>query len=337
MTGVSHMAASNVPPAPAPDPKLTHYLPDPLPHILLHNSVNLLAGASGVGKTAFLAGFLRQLRDHVPIFDQHPSTLPKIGYICADRSWAGALDWLTRAGYPDIAHYSLIDDQTFIPARLRRKTDRVKILGECLAKLDPLPAGSLVAVDPIGLFLGGNLNDFDTCGVALIEIRRMCLEREITMLGLAHSSKQKADRKERYQRLQDRILGSMALHGYGDTQMYLASPEEIGQKYYAFLWHPHQVPAQTFKLDRDPTTGLFIPYAGPDKDEDPGYTPSELDRLLHRIPATPDLITFAALTRQVEEAHEGSRMTVYRYLLELERTGLIVKLGHGQYSRPRPS
>ncbi len=79
------------------------------------------------------------------------------------------------------------------------------------------------------------------------------------MIGTAHAAKQKADKNERYLRPQDRILGSTALFGYTDTQMYLAAPDETGSKdgVYTFFWNPHHAPPAAFPLTRD-SEGRFV-------------------------------------------------------------------------------
>src|SRR5262245_57066272 len=126
------------------------------------------------------------------------------------------------------------------------------------------PGGSVVFVDPISLFLGGNLLDYDTCAVSCHEIRKALHQRGLTLWGNSHSSKLKGRQEDRYVRLQDRILGSTAISGFSDTQMYLASPEECDQPYYSFLWNSHLAPAELFPLSRD-EQGLFVPYDGADQ------------------------------------------------------------------------
>lgn len=318
---------------------------DPLPGVIEHASVNLLAGASGVGKTCLTSWLLTRFRDNLPIFGHQPNPIPKIAYLCADRGWSSTRQWFVRAGFPDVSHYSLTDDLSFEPGRLEQKRQLVPVLRESLAKLNPLPPGSLVVVDPIALFMGGNLNDYQSCAVSLVRIRRICLELQITILGLCHASKQKNDRKEQYKRLQDRIMGSAAQHGYGDTQMYLASPEETGEKFYTFLWHPHLSEPKTFKLGRDQATGLFIPY---EEEEDvTGNTPplSVEDQIntnphilaIHELitdvdpgTATADILTNAQATHQI------SRSSAFRALNLLAQAGWVQSIGRGRWRRLLP-
>lgn len=309
--------------SPASSPSLSSPRPDPIEKILLANSVNLLAGAPGVGKTALIAWLLTRFRDTLPIFGYLPCPIPRIAFIGADRSWENSTRfWFEAAGYADIPHYSLQDDRAFPPVRLRNRAGRIQILEQCLEKVGPLPPGSLVVVDPLSLFLGGNLIDYDTCGVACSQIRRLCQDLQFTLIGTAHSSKQKADRKERYKRLQDNILGSTALFGYTDTQMYLAAPDETGADHYTFLWAPHHKPPEMFPLGRD-ASGLFVPW------EDSTAAALEAG-LLALIPLIEEGIGFGDL---VLAAEQMSRATVHRILQHFLEVGVVERVGHGRYRR----
>lgn len=284
--------------------------------------MNILAGAPGAGKSAFFAQMAIAFRDGEPFYGKQPIAIPFQGIISADRSWAQSTSkWFQALGWGDIPAYSLQDDDQFAPFRLRKKDNRITIFRECLERLEP-PWGSLVYVDPIALFLGGNLNDYDACMVACMEIRRLAKKRGVTILGLAHAGKQRNDPNSRYARLQDRILGSAALFGYTDTQLYLAEPSELsGAPYYMFLWHPHHAPAEDFKLTRD-AWGFFTPY------REVG-TLSTRTRVLDAIPLPPASISPRTLSHQLDL----SRGHLHRLLEDLlaEREIRLVK--RGEYVR----
>lgn len=296
---------------------------DPLPRIIPAGGISLLAGAPNVGKTALLATLLRQLRDGKLVFGHQPNPVTAIGLITADRGWLrGAGEWFKRIGYGDILHYSMVDDAEFDPRSLRRRFERTQRLADFTDRLK-LPAGALLCVDPVSLFLGGNLNDYDGCAIACHEIRAMLRDRALTMMGTAHSAKLRADKRDRYLRLQDQILGSTAIFGFSDTQMYLASPEEINKPYYAFLWHPHAAPCETFRLERD-EQGLFVPYAGADQ--------GNCARLLALLPEDGAEQPLPALL-ELAEALPLSRATVYRVLETLIERERVVKVRVGVYRR----
>lgn len=323
--------------------------PDPLPPIIVGGSVNILAGASGTGKTALIASWAKAMRDKTPINGYMPDVVTDIALLSADRSYfKSTKQWFDLVGFGDIKVYSIQDDLGFNLQRLRKKQDRVSILDSCLELLKLRPH-ALVYIDPIGLFLGGNLLDYDTCLVACSEIRRMCLLRQITIIGLAHAAKQIADMKQRYLRLQDRIAGSTAIFGYSDTQIYFASPKELSTKkdpvsHYTLYWNPHHSPEETFALTRDPETGLFSEGVRI-TDEDPASAVEDLlgraRRLLEFITADltgTDYADLMALVLQRKDLGVKSDRTLRRYLALLIEVGDIERMGKGAYRKcPEPA
>lgn len=298
-------------------------LPDPLPELIPALGISLLAGASGIGKTALLASLALAFRDHKPIFGHLPSPLPAIGVVNADRGWRrGAGQWFKRAGFEDVRYYSMSDDPTFDPRTLRRKFERTARLVEFIDVLK-LPPASLVIVDPIGLFLGGNLLNYDDCAVACHEIRAALNQRLLTLIATAHSSKLKADKRERYTRLQDQILGSAAIYGFSDTQMVLAGPEETGKPYFTFAIHSHLAAPELFFLERD-EQGLFVPYSGADQ--------GNCTRVLALFPDDGTPISTGALL-ELAGAIPLSKTTLYRVLEVLLERGRIERVKHGEFRR----
>lgn len=310
------------------DHRATRYPPDPIPEILPGGGVSLIAGASGTGKTAFLAWLTTRFRDHLPIFSHQPTIIPCQAILAIDRSWIQSTSkWFEAVGFPEILAYSPLDDPEFKADRMRFKKNRLAILNEHLDKLcalygGPLPRGTIVYVDPMAPFLGGNLLDYDACSVACMEIREIGRLRGVTFMGTAHTAKLKADKKDRYARVQDRILGSAALLGYTDTQMFLASPDETESDHYQFFWNPHHARSQTFDLGRDPNTGLFVPYEAA-----PVAHPELQATLLSLLAASGEPIAYATLVA----AASTSDASVHRALTQLLKDGRVRKAERGQY------
>lgn len=302
--------------------------PDPLPLIIPFGGISLLAGAPGVGKTALTATLLTHFRDALPIFGHQPSPLPAggIGIIAADRSWSSSHEWFVRAGWPDIPCYSLADDPTLDKKRLRFRHKRIDLLDEFLEKLS-LPAGGFAIIDPIALFLGGNLLDYDTCMLGCLELRDVLRRRQLSCLGLAHAGKQRSDPNDRYARLQDRILGSTAIFGFSDTQMYLASPEETGESTYTFLMAPHLAPTEVHSLVRD-AQGLF-------KTHEPAPAVDLAEAILACFSDNDsEHLSFAVLSERAKTI-PTSPTTLRRYLEKLVEDRRIVRYRHGEYGRAR--
>lgn len=314
-------------------PGAPQWPPDPVPLVIPGGGISLLAAASGTGKTAFLASVLKRLAAGQPLFGHPVQTPAKIVVLSIDRSWVKSTGiWFERAEYTPAGIYALQDDRSFPKGKLRKREHRTGIFKECLAKLGHLPYGTVLVVDTITPFLGGNINDYDSCMVACSEIREICLDYGLTLIGTSHSSKQKNDKRERYLRLQDRIAGTMAQFGYTDTQMYLASPEECGEEdtgHYTFLWHPHLAPAETFKFTRG-KDGLFLidPQAVTIPEGD--FLPDAKD--YPWLPALMELLKGETKTLDILEHLDEwvvSRATLFRILAKLEKKGIIRQNGHG--------
>lgn len=300
----------------------TDLIPDVIPYLLPGGGISLLAGAPNLGKTALLASLFRDLRDGRPIFGHQPRAVPGIGLICADRGWrTGAGVWFERAGFPEITRYVMRDDG-FSYKRLRNKFDRPDVLFSLIDSLK-LPPLSVVSVDPISLFLGGNLLDYDLCASAAGQIGSYLREKRYTMLSTAHTAKLKADKRERYMRMTDQMFGSTAISGFSDSQLYLAGPQELGKSYYMLVWHPHAAKEEQHLLDRD-EHGLFTPWLGADA--------PTLARVLSLFPEPPATVALAALV-ELAQVFPLSKSTVHRVLDRLMLDGAVERAGRGQYRK----
>lgn len=293
--------------------------------------MNLFAGASGVGKTAFLAMLAKQLRHHAPVLGVAPSLPhpPYQAYVGVNRSWKhSSSKWFNLENLQTLPHYSLVDDKSFKKRRMRGKADRLAVLGECLAKVSPdgktFPPGALVYVDSFSLFLGGSLMDSDAVAVALMEVRELCHDMgDVALIGTVDASKAKADKKQGYARLQDHILGSAALFTFSDTQMFLASPEELKTKTYTFLWAPHHCKPKTFQLSRD-DAGRFL-----SEETTAEVAASWIIGVLAN--AEGHALQFVDLFRAAVE-RDLSRKTLQRQLDAEVAAGRVRKIGHGRYA-----
>lgn len=306
----------------------------PLPGILETPSLNMLAGASGIGKTALISSIARVFHEGDTLFGHAVTRPPAVGYVGADRGGASAIQWFETAGYPDIPTYNIVSDRTFDVAQLRGKFGGPALLAHCIDKLS-LPAGSVVFVDPVALFVGANLLDYRAVAIACIEIQRWLHDNPFCVIGVCHTSKLKADEKARYQRPQDRILGTGALLGYTSTQMYLMGPDEAGRDdgRHTFLWNPHHAPEESFALLKG-KNGLFDLGQALAPIQEP---PSAMAlAILQLFPEDGTPISTAQIIQILNTAVEqdpASRMTLHRRLKELERHGLIWSPRKGLWAR----
>ena len=297
----------------------------PIPIYLPGGQPHLLSGPSGVGKTAFLAWWACALRDGLPIFGKPTNAMPWIGLISTDRRQADTNKWFKTAGFPDIPTYSAIDDYTgFNFFKLKGPQAALDKLNYILDKMR-VPQDALVMLDPIAWVGGGDLNRYGNVFPAMGALSQLCVQRSITILGLAHTAKQKADAKDAYQRSQDKILGSMALLGGSGTQMGLEGPDQTGvEGEYRFSWNPHHAPAENYMLSRD-NRGLFVPMVDAEK------TPFRED-VYQCIPPDTYLSAKDLLAVITLQKVDISRASLYRLLDQWLAAGLVER-DHGKYRR----
>lgn len=303
--------------------------PDPIPGVIPFGSICTLAGATGVGKTALTATWIKRWLDGRSIC-WHPTNCPTaIGIIAGDRRWRSHRQWFDVAECPELLHYSLRDDDNF-PWNDLRLWLRVKdVTNRALDRLK-LPPGGLVILDPLALFLPGKVNEYKDVAIGLGVLDQLIKPRQLTAFGLFHQAKQMNDRTQRYSRPQDRILGSAAQLGFSDTAMYLLAPEDLGTAYYGFGWVPHNSPPATFEFTKD-DSGLFVPYRGV-VDTSPDSSKDRPTQLLTLLPETLSIST-SDLFDLAKAQFSVSRATFNRDLKTLADHQLVAKDSWGKWTR----
>ena len=309
-------------------PRARQTFPDPIPHYLPFGSVCTLSGASGTGKTAFLASqIIKPLLAGQPILGQTTNPPPAIGILVCDRPWRDHAAWLIKAGIdPDaIPHVSLRDIVNYNWDVLRDWKAIPKVFGSLVDTMH-LPPGSLLIVDPLPLFVPGRLIDYKDVAIGIGHLDQQLRPRSLTLFGVFHTAKQKANKAERYQRPQDRILGSTALIGYSETAMFLLSPEEAESQHYQFGIVAHQQPGLVLNYRRT-DTGLFAPV----EEADQLATVTALDTCL---PVPGVVVSSSVLIQTIKTALTCGENTARAHIRDLMSQGLLASVGRGLYARP---
>ena len=301
----------------------------PIPLYLPAWQVHLLSGPPGGGKTTLATSWVQALRAGLPIFGKPTNQLPWVGSLIADREARDTLSWYETAGITDLPHYSLLDNGDDLNL-IRQPLAAHALLRQIVAQLQIPPNGVLI-LDPISPWCGGDLNRYHVVYPAMMLLGRLCLEQAITIVGLAHTGKQKADTKERYHRPQDRILGSTALLGCSGTQMALVPPDEPGDPTYEFTWVPHHAPAETYELTRA-KNGLFL--LDQSRQTAAGRLLVPHPEVLALIPHAPDMITKKELIETLaEQKIYLSRAQLTRLLEQYREAKVAYQIGRGIYCR----
>lgn len=304
--------------------------PDPIPGVIPFGTLTLFAGAPGVGKTAMLADWIVRWRDGRRIWGHATNPPTQFCYVAADRHWASHQQWFNAVGFPEILHYSLVNDPAFDPNELAMPQKAFDLfrrsLDNAASGYPPIP-GAHVFIDPASpIFISGSPNAARDVARTLIGMSREAQQRQINLTLTAHFGKQIADKTARYQRPQDRIAGSGAFSGFSDTQIYLVDPEPPDHPFHCLGWNPRHKPPEEFPCTRD-ENGLFIPYDIMKEDE----VAAQIVDCFAETSAT----SLAVIRERAFDQYGYSPATVKRALSRLLEQGRIAKVKHGVYSRVR--
>ena len=291
--------------------------------------VSLLSGSSGAGKTTLLMQLLSALQRGEPFLDRFegPADLT-VGIVGADRSFRTTLVLAERAG-ADLQRChlrSLVDDRDIDIQALRyRSFDLLLSLIKGLVD----KGCTLLFVDPLVVFFGGDIKSYFANAAPLIALNRLCNDYGLTILGTHHATKARTD--QGFKRRQDRIGGSGgALQGFSSTQLFLDTPEEAdnppdGASVLRIIHHLH--PPLDIPLQRGPT-GLFLPIPLAEAAPPPSLDDTAL-RILEAIPPATE-VRRAFLYGKVPDVPQA---TFDRRLLDLTEAGIVVKARQGYYRR----
>lgn len=308
---------------------LTSAYLDPIPGVIPFKTLTVFAGAPGIGKTATLADWIQRWRHGRDIWGHATNPPNQFAYLAGDRHWESHAQWFRKVGFPDIPHYSIVDDRAFSLDEFSNSAGALDLLKRSLDRAadgyPPVP-GAHVFIDPaVPLFIAGSQNDPRAVAKSLVAMSREAEQRNINITLVAHFGKQKGDGKDKYTRPQDRIAGSYAFSGFSDTQIYLVGPEEQ-QPYHILGWNPRHSHPQDFACQRDDKTGLFIPY---DVMRDDATAAEVSDCFDATGPTTINVIRERALLK----GH--SKATVHRILDRLIKDGRLARIGRGRYQLRR--
>ena len=269
--------------------------PDPIPGIIPFGSTTLFGGASGSGKTTFVAEWVKRWRDGRTICGYRTNRPTEFYYLTTDRPWAeDHQKRFARVGITDIRHFALADDDSIPLEELRNAGMSESHLAYCLEQLDPKPGGHVI-IDPVApFFVIGNQNHARDVATTLHCFTRLTRAYQVHFTLLIHFNKQAADK---FNRTVDRISGSQAFAAFSGTTIYALEPDDPKAPNAVTIlgWKPRRAPPEEFKFVRDAQTGLFIPYVGL---EDVGTVTDRSSRVLELIPAegirTGDLVALAS-------------------------------------------
>lgn len=204
---------------------------------------SMFAGASGCGKTTFLlqAWLEHERGKEWPVM--FPQDCKSCGFIIADRTKGEAETRAEFLGIKNIEFYGLVDD---LSLNLSLFKDPIKLWETCFSRFQK--HHGLVIVDPIGLFMQGNLNEFRSVAMSGASFARYAKQVGSTIIGVHHTTKARSDTG--FLRPQDRVSGSGAFAGYSSTQCMMIEGLEGGEDYDTLVIVPHMTPKEEYRLVR---------------------------------------------------------------------------------------
>jgi hypothetical protein len=178
--------------------------------IMPAHEVHIVGGPSGVGKSRGLFQALETWRNGRDLFAYKSIPVPFV-YVSADRSRASVERTFQDLGLDP-------KDWPILAVVERNPPDEkgftIEWLFETVKK--EFPHARLIVAEGLATFVrNGKTNDYKAVADFLIQLTRECQKREVTFLGVVHTSKAKEG--EGYANPREKLLGSMAWAAYAET------------------------------------------------------------------------------------------------------------------------
>lgn len=184
--------------------------------ILPANEVHLLAGSSGSGKTTFLFQMLAQWQAGLPVLGHLSHPVP-YAYLSVDRSSSSVKRTLQRLG--------LVDQITRMVCREDLPVG-LTIATALASALEKHPDSKAFFIEGFQTLAGDRGNSYTPVASLLSATTALCAKEGITILGVCHSPKIKAD--EKFQHSRELVLGSVAWAAFSDTVITMDQAEDTG-------------------------------------------------------------------------------------------------------------
>lgn len=154
--------------------------------------VHLISGSSGSGKTTLLFTMIKHMQEGKPFMGYPTKNVPLV-YLSMDRTGAQTENTMDRVGLARNA-FPYFRCRLDMPDMSQDEDDR---LHEVIrAGLIQRPDAKLIIIDGFTMLAPhGRMNDYLSMAVSLQRTTDFLAERDIALIGLTHSPKQRADNK----------------------------------------------------------------------------------------------------------------------------------------------
>lgn len=270
---------------------------------------NLIAGASGAGKTRFIVPWLFAWLEGKPILGRPTRKLNKIAYICCDRTSEDAMDTMDSMGYDPsrLFIYSFMDNE--VEWSLGKVIDVIP------------PHTEFTFIEAIGaLVQHAKINDYHEVLRFGRQLNRAMRTTGSDFSGSTHVPKLRQD--ENFKHSRENLFGAASWAGFAGT-IIVIDEQPTGQRAIDILTRDG---ASERMICEFSDTGHLV-----ESSQIVGRT--LMDRWLAKIEADTDLST--AFIVEAGEKFRLSRATVMRWVKECTDDGRLAQIDRGLY-RKRP-
>lgn len=201
--------------------------------ILPANEVHLLGGSSGSGKTTLIFQTLATWQRGEDVFGHRSYPVPYT-YVSLDRSRSSVNRTLQRL--------DLQSDITRTLCQEDLKSTENTIHAIVNTGLKRHKDSRLFVIEGYQTIVGDASNKYSQVSSLLRKSATLCVDKQITLLGITHSPKMKVD--EAFQHSREMILGSVAWGAYSDTVITVQLDEAAGNVTVKIL--PRNAASETF-------------------------------------------------------------------------------------------
>lgn len=269
--------------------------------------VNLIAGASGAGKTRFMAPQLFALLDGKPILGRSVEKLDRISYVACDRTSEDACDTMSDMGYdPKRLHiYSFMDNE--VEWQLNKVVEAVPFHTQ------------LIYIEAIGALVPhGKINDYHEVLRFGRSVNKVIRQTGSEVLGSTHVPKLKKDEGFKHER--ENIFGAASWAGIAGTIVVVEEQDDERRDIH-ILTRDGRKEKFTFEfneqghlVESSQVLGTYL-----------------LDRWLTTIPMGTDLTT--AFIQEQGQKYRLGRATVTRWIAGTAENGLLLAVSRGLYTK----
>jgi hypothetical protein len=285
--------------------------------ILPARQVHLVGGPSGIGKTRWIVYLLINwlLGKQVLGFKSYPE---KMMYFATDRNEESLEETFKAFDLNDLFIW-----KSLLSSKWQKIEDVIK------ANLGV----KLFVFDPIMLFVPGHKYiDYGTVAQFLRHLTELCVQYDITIIGIVHTAKMKENAL--FVNPRERLLGSAAWGAYAETLFILGS-DNFEDPENSQIRNVHVLPrnAAEFKLYwKFDNHGIPVSCSAPRTAPAQDYV---LSVFLDHLPVNTDLTTSELLV--IASSIGMSRMTMFRMLKKAVENMDLEQVAHGIYKKIPPA